>query len=678
MKILKRSNLSILTILILTSLSLPNSAQAEQNSIKTFSWEGLSLSMTPDQMVNTLESDGYTQFRIIEGVKKVYIYQKKSETTNNKVQFTEKDGVLTKFSFSQTRIGGKKNKLSDAQTDATYTRVKSGLDIEDSTCRAGIKGGGTCNGAPTSATHINRYNVNVTPKSTKIVLSSNLLSQAVIESNNETTDSLASAYGCLGTADIASVKDIYECIDSVAKALDVLDKAKKINRSKHMPVYLSSPTTPCWQLANFYKRGLSYLKDDADTPLPSCATFAAVIKHAAGSPAFWSGCLNEDVSDEFLKRCVDGVNASYFKLVDQRLPTCREYQTAYQTGVVAAHDTAISISSVPPPECEHVLAFAKSLRKPLTEERLACAGYDPDKAEKHITKCLTSDSDLSRLQTCQHVQLSYRKKLMLSNYGYVPESYVPIACDQTVDLLAKAQAVRERLVAKEIARVKEFKEFKENEKIAYKLKKVKIDEEMALKYADTPQAVASRTSKLEKEIKASGKVEYECKATADNNFYCPPTLEEIRLAMMRYHASLRGLKVINGDMVHGNLNARIGQSAFGSKYLGAELKYGEIIILRSCSRSGEFYDCYFTLDLQHYMDKKTLHLRGYSPNVTTQMQFIKRDYYSYYFWINKDNLWDAKATESQLALDQDFIEWQEKMNQDLMNNSENPWGVDGL
>jgi hypothetical protein len=73
-----------------------------------------------------------------------------------------------------------------------------------------------------------------------------------------------------------------------------------------------------------------------------------VIKLAAGSPPFWSGCLNEDSSDEFLKRCIDGVDPTYFKFVDTRLPTCKDYQLAYQRGIIASQDTAINVSAVTP------------------------------------------------------------------------------------------------------------------------------------------------------------------------------------------------------------------------------------------------------------------------------------------------------------------------------------------
>jgi len=626
--------------------------------------------MTPDQMVKVLEGDGYTQFRVTEGKKKKSIYQRKTEGASNKVQFVERNEVLTSLNFSEIRAGGKKNLLSTEAANSTLSSIKSKLDIDDSFCTTGVKGGGKCIGQNDTATHTNRFNVNVTTKATKIALTSTPIPQAVIDANSQLASGLASAYGCLGTTDITSVKEIYDCIDLSSKELEELAKAKKINRSKHMPVYLSNPTTPCWRLSDYYRRGLSFLQNDSDTaPIPSCETFAAVIEQYFGSLPFWSGCINEDGSDEILKSCIDSVNPSYFKLVDTRLPTCKEYQMAYQLGVVAAKDKRKNASAVIPPDCERVITFAKSLRTPLSEELQACAGYDPENAPEHILKCITSDYDLSQLGTCQHVQLRYRRKVIRSNYGYLPDTYRPIACDQTKGILARAKDVREKM---RIAHEKKIKELRENRIKAEKARdeaKETIQKEMAEKYADTPQAVASRTSKLEKEIKTIGKVEFKCKATADDDFYCPPTLEEMRLAMMRYHARFVG-RVINGHMAHGDLNKAARQylpSVIASyKYMGAELHYEDPHLIRSCKRNDLLYDCYFALPLNYELDQKTVFRQegNLSNNLRDkgrvdhhlETYFLKRIDYSYYFWIAKDNLWHAKETEEQARKDQLVLE----------------------
>ena len=134
MKPLKITCLSILTILSLTCLSSQVIAQAGQEPIRAFYWEGLSLSLTPDQMVKALEGDGYTQTRVTEGKKKISFYQKKTETGSNKVQIIEKNGTLIKLIFSELRAGGKKNSLSPDAADSTLSSIKAKLGIDDSFC----------------------------------------------------------------------------------------------------------------------------------------------------------------------------------------------------------------------------------------------------------------------------------------------------------------------------------------------------------------------------------------------------------------------------------------------------------------------------------------------------------------------------------------------------------------
>ena len=661
MKLLKRTSLLILTILFLACSSIQGIAHAGQDSIRTFSWEGLSLSMTPNQMVEALENDGYTMFRVTEGKKKISNYKRKTGTGSNKVQFIEKNGALIKLIFSDTRAGGKKNSLSSEAADSTLESIKRKLGIDDSSCTPAARGGGKCIGQPGSATHDNSYGVNVSPRALKITLTSKPIAQALIESNKEMADGLASAYGCLGTIDITSVKEIYECIDLSLKELEVLNKAKKINRTKHMAVYLSSRTTPCWQLSNFYKRGLSFSQNDSDSvSIPDCETFAAVIKLAAGSPPFWSGCLNEDESDEFLKSCIDGVDPTYFKFVDTRLPTCKEYQLAYQRGIVASQDTVINVSDLTPPECEHIITFAKSLRKALDEELLACAGYDPDNAKEHISKCITSDLELSQLVNCASVQVLYRGKVMRSNYNILPGTYRPIACEETKDFLANAKSIRERLHAERAARLKEMREFKIAEIEGARKKREMMFKKMAEKYNDTPQRAATRTSMLEIEIKINGGI--------INNNYGPPTLEEIRLAMMRNHSKRTSFRMVDGHMTHGNLTARsnkeyasISMMGIPPKYLGVELHYGEPNLLRSCVGNRGNYNCYFELPLKTVEDMRT---NDQSGPVNTMgyrtLRFIKRKEFSYNFWIAKDSLWHAERTDAQKQKDQIVLDAQLK------------------
>ncbi len=83
-------------------------------------------------------------------------------------------------------------------------------------------------------------------------------------------------------------------------------------------------------------------------------------------------------------------------------------------------------------------------------------------------------------------------------------------------------------------------------------------------------------------------------------------------------------------------------------------------MLRVCSRTGSSYDCFFTLALRHYVDKRTIQESGYTVSVSKQLKFKRRKDFSYYFLIAKDGLWHAKATEIQIAKDQKMIADQEE------------------
>jgi len=247
---------------------------------------------------------------------------------------------------------------------------------------------------------------------------------------------------------------------------------------------------------------------------------------------------------------------------------------------------------------------------------------------------------------------------MQSNYGNLPDTYRPIACEETKDLLAKAKSIRERIHAERAARLKEMREIKTAEIESARKEREMLFKKMAEKYNDTPQNAATRTSKLELKIKING--------GNINNNYGPPTLEEIRLAMMRNHSKRTNFKMIDGHMTHGNLTAVSNKEYAKSwdiprKYLGVELHYGEPNLLRSCVKNRGNYDCNFELPLKTVEDMRTkdqsgpVNTKGYGT-----LRFIKRKEYSYNFWIAKDGLWHAEATQAQKQIDQIVLDAQFK------------------
>jgi hypothetical protein len=174
------------------------------------------------------------------------------------------------------------------------------------------------------------------------------------------------------------------------------------------------------------------------------------------------------------------------------------------------------------------------------------------------------------------------------------------------------------------------------------------------RYGDTPKRAATRTSKLEKEIKANGgNIKLACKALGRKNIFCPPTLEEIRLAMMRNHAKSKNMKMIDGHMLHGHLNVAL-----------VTLTYGEPKLLRDCrTRNRSTYDCFFVLQIKD---------NAYYVSVSGQLRYIKRYDYDYNFRIGEDGLWRSERTAWQRQKDQE----RERKNQARRDDEAKEWKKD--
>ena len=298
-----------------------------------------------------------------------------------------------------------------------------------------------------------------------------------------------------------------------------------------------------------YDPTLDAEKTDAELAIPDCKTFAAVIKQATGHPVRWAQCVNPTDDPEFLKACVGSVSPSLVNPKRIYLPSCEEIQKAYQIGIDGAADTAGTDPT--PPTCEFVRTAAISWRDELPEFLKGCAGYDPNHTAEHLPQCLSEENELVRLTECRGVQYAYERKVTMA-HGYTPEEFFPVPCDQTKPLLEKAEHIREKRKAEAIALAKALAERKRKMKKAREDYIKNVKQSMAEKYQDTPERVAARMSQVEKQIRAQGgKVTMSCASPPYKDFYCPPTREEIRLAMMRHIAGKFGAKVVDGHLVHG-------------------------------------------------------------------------------------------------------------------------------
>jgi len=650
-----------LFLLFLASASSLGIAQPDQDIFTAFVWEGLSLSMTAAQMESALESQGYTVLTVNEGrqmTKRVALYQRKTATAVNKVQFTEKNGILTKFSFSEVRLGGAKNLLTTQATDEIYGRIKAGLDIQPAACRPGARGGGVCNAQPASPTHSNLLSVSVNQRSLKILLSSNPLPEATVRGNQELASGLEAAYSCFATAGMASVRELYDCIQSSSNRLDKLPPQGR--GSTHRPIQLDYPTLSCAEVADYCAKGLAFVGRDTSL-IPGCGVLAAVIERGTGRPIYWAACIDPRDDADFFKNCVGGYTPSLISPDRLQVASCAEIQKSYKVGVLRAQPNK-KLSDVAVPDCDYVLAQAKSWRKNLPETLMACEGYDPDHTADHLMQCLSTERDFLHLKDCRGVQLAYERKVTLAN-GYKPDDFYALPCEQAEPLLAKAEQFREkrRKEAEELAR--QLAEARTRAAKAQKDHINSVKQEMASKYADTPEGVASRTSAMEKKIRAGGgAAPTSCGSPRVDSLYCPPTAEEVRLAMMRRHARKTGFRIVNGHLLHGKqptaatLLLAIGGQA-GKAMLGLELHYSEAILVYECDRRTKHYECRFRLPVKTNYDKLT---KMYMDDLTSGSGFnfndfmfnlmdstIAVEHHSYKFRLDNAGLWRAEPTIEQ-------------------------------
>jgi len=660
MKALKRAVCPLLLLLLLASSISPGITQPDQVTFTAFSWEGLSLDMTPAQMTSALESQGYTALPARDNpqnTKRVSAYNRKTATASNKVQITEKEGVLTKFSFSEVRVGGAKNFLTVEAADEIYGRIKAGLHLQPASCRPGAKGGGICNARPASATHSNLLSVSVTQRSVKITLSSLPLAAATITANEQIASGLDAAYACFATADMASMREVHDCIQSSSNKLDKLPLQSRTQTAQ--AIRLDYPTLSCANVADYCEKGLSFVGRDTSL-IPDCKLIAAVIERASSKPPHWAPCIDPRDDDAFFKDCVAGYSPSLVNPNRQQVASCVEVQKSYKVGVLRAQPDK-KLSDVPAPDCDYVLAQTIRWRK-VPETLKACLGYDPDNTAEHLMQCVSSERDFIRLKDCRGVQLAYEQRVRLAN-GYKPDDFYPLPCDQAEPLLAKAEQLREK-------RRKEAEEFArrmaEAKAIAEQARKDHVNgvqQAMKKKYADTPEGAASRTSALEKKIRGQGgAAPTSCDSPRVDGFYCPPTEEEVRLAMMRRHVQKTGLKMVNGHLLHGKLAT--GATVFlamgghpGKAMIGLELHYNEAKLIYECDRRTKHYECRFRLPFKTNYDELT---QMYMDGLTSGSPFNVADFmfnlmdstaatedHAYKFRLDRDGLWRAEPTIEQ-------------------------------
>jgi len=682
----------------LLSLSLVSSqvsvAAISDESVKNFEWQGFSLKLSAPELHKRLERDGYkissTQ-NDVQRNKTTSTYKHKTSTGTYQVKFIERDGKAIKISFSERR-SGKKNTLNKQEVADLYNSLQQSLGFDKGNCKAGRNGGGSCKEDSESPSHKNTASFKVAPKSISVSIASRPIDSATVAQNDAFVSALKPAYSCYLDVDINDKNALYQCIQKSVRIFTDLRGQRPPISASHRVINLDHSTLSCSDLSSYFNvsrfyavtgylnqkeyKSLYYgkLKSAASrntrtespfqssTPIPDCRTFAEVIELSTGKPAYWSQCMGPGDDEDFFNKCVAGVSPLLVRHNRLTLPPCSELQRAYQYGVSGAQATKTNAGRVAVADCSVIMAAAKKTRGPLSDYLLACDDYSPQQSTQHVQACLTSDIELIRLTDCQSVRIAYERKLIKAN-GYRPDNYIPLSCEQTAPILVKAEDVRER--KREEAAQRAIALAKHQEKIAKARREYieRINSSMTAKYADTPEGIAGRTSALEKKIKAGGgKIPTNCSSYNYSDMYCPPTAEEVRLAMMRRHVRKSGFDQINGHLLHGQqasmltlLFAMGGQP--GRASLGLELLYEDATLLNNCQRRTDHFKCLFQLPIKIRYDELTkLSMDSFSGGSAfnfNDMLFAlmdsagaSEDYY-FRFRLSPSGLWQAEPTIEQ-------------------------------
>ncbi len=685
----------IIVLFFLSIISPQISAASPSNeTLLEFEWQGLSLKLSAPELHTKLKDDGYnlSKTQDFQGKNKTSSsYTHKTDTGTYQVKFLERDDKILKITFSEKRAG-KKNTLNEQEVADLYNSLQQALGIDKSNCKAGRTGGGTCKENSESSSHKNEASFKVSSRSSSITISSRPIDPSTIAQNDAFVAALKPAYSCYSDVDINDKNALYQCIQKSVRIFTDLRGQKPPISASHRVIRLDYPTLTCSELSGFFNisrfyavthyanqkeyQSLYYGKMrsaanrntkaenpvQGDAPIPDCSTFAEVIELGAGKPAYWSQCMGDSDDEDFFYKCVSGVSPMLVRNIRLALPPCAELQRAYQNGVSGAQAARTDARQVAVADCNTILTTAKKARGPLPDYLQACDDYNPQQSAQHLQACVTSDIELLRLTDCQGVRSAYERKLIMAN-GYRPDNYVPIPCDQAAPILAKAEAARERKRIEAEQRAIAIAEHQRKMAQAQREYIERINASMAAKYADTPEGIAARTSALEKQIKASGgNIPTSCSSHNYSDIYCPPTSEEVRLAMMRRHVRKSGFDQINGHLLHGQqdsiltlLFAMGGQPGRGS--LGLELHYEDATLLNTCQRDARQFRCLFQLPIKFRYDELTqISMNSFTGGSAFNFNDLlfalmdsageTEDYY-FIFRLNPSGLWQAEPTIEQ-------------------------------
>jgi hypothetical protein len=449
----------IATITSLTLLLNAGIALAlDEAAVTSFEVEGISLSLTRTQLIQKLESDGYTlrnekvrKKRLSKKERIKLINQGKDPAAAN----DEPASVLSKF---LKREGRKKSKVSllshgeqivslkislpypDSGFDkaAEQKRMRELFGGDDQSCeeqRRNI----VCKFSGATRTHRLEVSAKLGKKWRHYSISNEYDGRLAQE--NKERDQARKEFACFVDGDPTNYKQVFDCISAY--------RLPGIGGAQGPRYFESAVGMGCGDLKRRYRHVLTDKAklevSEAAERVPSCAVFAKVSEAWTGQTPYWSSCLDYKPGEAHLRNCVEAFVSGYYgeNALKTHAVNCEQVNKQYERGLKHAHAGALP-ENYTEPDCALADRLAAEWRGPPPAHLAGCAGYDATHVEQHMDRCLTAGRFFTRLRTCGDVRAQYERNLVLVN-GALPKDYKTLSCDQAKEVLAKAEKERQRL-----------------------------------------------------------------------------------------------------------------------------------------------------------------------------------------------------------------------------------------
>ncbi len=417
------------SLLMFIALTAHASTEAQ---VLNYRVEGISASMSLDEIKQTLESAGYST-------------RSSGSYTTARILFTKTGSDNVKRAIMVSKNGEARMNIrveislppgDSYDPEHEGQEILSKLGQPSSPCTA-KKQRWSCDFSTEGAAPVARVKA-------RILTRSKVIQVLVNRDAEKQLQELAQArrdtgIDCFASADATSYEQVFKCMSGY-------------RFSTGENVFVNNiRTSSCTDIVHQYGDALrkSGISDHSEFVklTPSCEIFAHVTLEMTGKPAYWSGCLGypgTSLSDH-IERCLESNIANAGGQPEAGLrnyKSCPQVISEYERLLSAATPTRQLPRDYQQPDCATVNVLVAQWSGQDIKEVNACTGYDPSNMEKHMESCLAlSDRQLFSLHDCPMVRQLYEQKLIAAN-GKLPENYITLPCSETKGILTRADQVR--------------------------------------------------------------------------------------------------------------------------------------------------------------------------------------------------------------------------------------------